>query len=91
MMRTLSHEQLQSPRNSHIYLTNTGNTFTAVSFDRISHFLILCPVSIAAALALMHVLSAVMGFALPSLLPKLYTHYASTVRDFISILIISFI
>ena len=31
------------------------------------------------ALAIMHVLSSFMGFALPALLPKLYTHYASVV------------
>ena len=29
------------------------------------------------ALAVMHVLSSLMGFALPSLLPKVYTHFAS--------------
>lgn len=33
-----------------------------------------------AALAVMTVLSAVVGFALPTLLPKAYTHYASAVR-----------
>ncbi len=32
-----------------------------------------------AALALMHVLSACMGYALPNFLPKAYTHFASAV------------
>lgn len=31
------------------------------------------------ALAVMHVLSSFMGFALPALLPKMYTHYASII------------
>ena len=33
------------------------------------------------ALAVMTVLSAALGFALPSILPKTYTHYASAVRS----------
>lgn len=32
-----------------------------------------------AALAIMHILSCLMGYALPALLPKLYTHYASVI------------
>lgn len=32
------------------------------------------------ALAVMTVLSAALGFALPAFLPKTYTHYASAVR-----------
>ena len=32
------------------------------------------------ALFVMHVLSALMGFALPNLIPKSYTHFASAVR-----------
>ena len=31
------------------------------------------------ALAVMHVLSSIMGFALPALLPRAYTHFASAV------------
>lgn len=31
------------------------------------------------ALAVMHILSCLMGYALPALLPKVYTHYASAV------------
>lgn len=34
------------------------------------------------ALALMHVLSACMGYALPNLLPRAYTHFASAVSQF---------
>lgn len=35
--------------------------------------------SLVGALALMHVLSALMGYALPNLLPRAYTHFASAV------------
>jgi putative Ca2+/H+ antiporter (TMEM165/GDT1 family) len=41
------------------------------------------------ALAVMHVLSSIMGFALPSLLPRIYTHYASAVSLFYSTMFIS--
>lgn len=38
------------------------------------------------ALAVMTVLSAALGYALPSFLPKTYTHYASAVRTFLLML-----
>lgn len=44
-----------------------------------------------ASLALMHVLSAFMGYALPAFLPKQYTHTASAVRSDLFLLLLPLI
>jgi hypothetical protein len=61
-----------------ILVTEIGDkTFfiAAVLAMRNARFVVYC--GSMTALAAMHVLSSLMGFALPSLLPKKYTHYAS--------------
>lgn len=60
-----------------VYAGAMGKRFVKLFF--ISHQLTTCYFVFLGALAIMHVLSSMMGFALPSLLPRSYTHFASAV------------
>jgi hypothetical protein len=63
-----------------IVVTELGDkTFFIAAILAMRHGRLVVFAGCMAALVLMHVLSSLMGLALPALLPKVYTHYASTV------------
>jgi putative Ca2+/H+ antiporter (TMEM165/GDT1 family) len=61
-----------------ILVTEIGDkTFFIAAVLAMSHSRMIVYLGAMSALAVMHVLSSVMGYALPNLLPRAYTHYAS--------------
>lgn len=63
-----------------IVVTELGDkTFFIAAILAMRHGRLVVFAGCMAALVVMHVLSSLMGLALPALLPKVYTHYASTV------------